>query len=74
MNILKIAYLPEISADAKNFIKNNINPSMTSTDESSFQYSLDFVLSALEDYHELYAMDYVYLKNLEVQEIQYIEF
>jgi hypothetical protein len=72
MNTFKVEYMPALlSPNAFAVIKQNINPSMIASDESTGQYELDTILE-LEDLFK--EQDLKILKNLkEKYNIHYIE-
>ena len=47
MSRIIVEYDPDLSGEAKELIRNNITPSMTSNDGDSSQYNINFVLADL---------------------------
>ena len=70
MDIIKIAYHPDISSKSKKIIKDTIVESMTS--DCSNHYFLESILEELEGVIE--KKDWLTLKKYEKQDIEYIEF
>ena len=50
MNIIKVAYMPELSNTSIEQIQSNVTPSMISNDESTCQYEISQVLEILKHY------------------------
>ena len=73
---IKIAFQPQFTASFKKFIKYNVSPEFTSEDEKSHQYFVDGITDAVSDNEDLSFMqgDLNILKELENQEIEYVEF
>ena len=70
-----VEYNPSISKHAQRFIGLNITPSMTSNDEDSHQYRIDFVLESLEEENQdgVFNKDIEILKQLLEEDVTYIE-
>jgi hypothetical protein len=70
-----VEYNPPITKHADRFIRLNITPSMTSEDQDSHQYPIDFVLESLEgeNQDEVFKHDISYLKRLLEDKVSYIE-
>lgn len=70
-----VEYNPSISKHAQRFIGLNITPSMSSNDQDSHQYPIDFVLESLEEDNQdgVFNKDIKYLKGLLEEEVAYIE-
>jgi hypothetical protein len=70
-----VEYNPSISKHAQRFIGLNITPSMSSNDQDSHQYPIDFVLESLEEDNQdgVFNKDIEYLKNLLDEDVAYIE-
>lgn len=70
-----VEYNPNISKHAKRCIFSNITPSMSSNDEDSHQYPIDFVLEVLEEENEdeLFNKDIELLRELMKEDVSYIE-
>jgi hypothetical protein len=70
-----VEYNPSISKHAKRSIFSNITPSMSSNDEDSHQYPIDFVVEVLEQENEdeLFNKDIEILNELIQEGVQYIE-
>ena len=77
MNIgttIKIAYLPGISVNLKSFLKSSVNPSMSSPDEDTHQYHINFIFEQIEglNFH-LLLKDKEILDYLNENGFEYIE-
>ena len=70
-----VEYNPSISKHAQRFIGLNITPSMSSNDQDSHQYPIDFVVDTLFDDNQdgVFTKDIDYLKSLLDEEVAYIE-
>lgn len=70
-----IEYNPNISKHAKRCIFSNITPSMSSNDEDSHQYPIDFAIEVLEVENEdgLFNKDIELLIDLSKEDVSYIE-
>lgn len=68
----QVEYIPRLSVKGFDLIEENINPSMTSIDGESNQYSIDIILSDL--LKELSSEDRKLLQILQVDNVDYIEF
>lgn len=70
-----VEYNPNLSRHAERLIKSEVTPSMTSTDETSSQYPIDFCIDSLEreNTDELFNQDINYLKELSEDDVTYIE-
>jgi hypothetical protein len=70
-----VEYNPSISKHTQRFIGLNITPSMSSNDQDSHQYPIDFVLESLEEDNQdgVFNKDIEYLKNLLDEDVAYIE-
>lgn len=68
----QVEYIPRLSTKGFDLIEENINPSMTSIDGESNQYSIDIILSDL--LKELSSEDRKLLQILQVDNVDYIEF
>ena len=70
-----IEYNPNISKHAKRCIFSNITPSMSSNDEDSHQYPIDFAIEVLEEENEddLFNKDIELLIDLSKEDVSYIE-
>jgi hypothetical protein len=72
MSRIIVEYGPDLSGEAKELIRNNITPSMTSNDGDSNQYLIDFVFFDL--FRELSVEDKIILQALSADNVEYIEF
>lgn len=68
MNIFKVAYMPEISEEAKMYILKKITPSMLCEDTK--QYNIDICIEILDD---LFPKDKLILQDLANLEVAFIE-
>jgi len=79
LSILKVCYNPPLSTETVKDIQTNISWSMTSSDDTTKQYSLDFVLEWFKEFWDLESIegnlkqDYVLLQFLLENEVEYIE-
>lgn len=71
-NIFKVCYNPPLSTKGISEILTYASPGMTSIDGDSNQYNISFLLQNLEEF-DFNAEDVKILKELEEQEIDYIE-
>ena len=72
MSRIIVEYEPDLSGEAKELIRNNITPSMTSNDGDSSQYNIDFVLADL--FRELPVEDKIIIQALSADNVEYLEF
>lgn len=72
MSRIIVEYDPDLSGEAKELIRNNITPSMTSNDGDSNQYNIDFVLAYL--FRELPVEDKIIIQSLSADNVEYLEF
>lgn len=72
MSRIIVEYDPDLSGEAKELIRNNITPSMTSNDGDSSQYNIDFVLADL--FRELPVEDKIIIQALSADNVEYLEF
>ena len=72
MSRIIVEYDPDLSGEAKELIRNNITPSMTSNDGESSQYNIDFVLADL--FRELPVEDKIIIQALSADNVEYLEF
>ena len=72
MSRIIVEYDPDLSGEAKELIRNNITPSMTSNDGDSSQYNIDFVLADL--FRELPVEDKIVIQALSADNVEYLEF
>jgi hypothetical protein len=72
MSRIIVEYNPDLSGEAKELIRNNITPSMTSNDGDSSQYNIDFVLADL--FRELPVEDKIIIQALSADNVEYLEF
>ena len=70
-----VEYQPKLSSDTKDFIREKVTPSMTSTDSESCQYEISYVADVIEslgDYGN--TKDLFFINDLINQGVHYIEF
>jgi hypothetical protein len=77
MSRIIVEYNPDLSGEAKELIRNNITPSMSSNDGDSHdgdshQYNIDFVLADL--FRELPVEDKIIIQALSADNVEYLEF
>lgn len=72
MSKIVIEYNPSISIKAQKLIRDRINPSMISNDETSCQYDITVVSDLLSEFE--YTDDYKLVSELENSGVHYIEF
>ena len=73
MSRLTVEYNPEISIEAKSIIKDRVNPSMVSLDETTAQYAIDMCYEILEELEVCHA-DQVMIAELAKADVHYLEF
>lgn len=74
MTIIQVAYNPEFTQDFKKFIKNYVQVSMSSNDNSTNQYFIEFMKDAIDDMDfDIKIEDRELLNKLDQQKIEYIE-
>lgn len=71
MSRIIVEYDPDLSGEAKELIRNNITPSMTSNDGDTSQYNIDFVLANL--FRELPVEDKIIIQALSADNVEYLE-
>ncbi len=76
--IIKVAYEPAFTTEFKHWIKANISASMVSADDTTKQYSLDFITTELEDREDkeerqLFVEDAPLLAQLNFEKVEYVE-
>jgi hypothetical protein len=72
MSRILIEYDPALSDEAKNIIRDKVSPSMISTDGSTHQYNIDFIMADV--FRELSVEDKIVLQALTADNVEYIEF
>ena len=72
MNIIKVAYMPELSNTSIEQIQSNVTPSMISYDESTCQYYISQVLETLK-YYDSNEFDIALIEELVDLGISFIE-
>lgn len=72
MNVIKVAYMPELSSESIEQIQSNVTPSMISNDESSAQYEISQVLETLK-YYDSNEFDIALIEELIDLDISFIE-
>ena len=55
-------------------VRNNISPSMTSNDEETSQYSVDFIMDYYENMKDVFSEEFKLLDYCVENKIEYIEF
>lgn len=74
MTIIQVAYNPEFTQDFKKFIKNYVQVSMSSNDNSTNQYFIEFMKDTIDDMDfDIKIEDRELLNKLNQQGIEYIE-
>lgn len=74
MTIIQVAYNPEFTQDFKKFIKNYVQVSMSSNDNSTNQYFIEFIKDTIDDMDfDIKIEDRELLNKLDQQKIEYIE-
>lgn len=74
MTIIQVAYNPEFTQDFKKFIKNYVQVSMSSNDNSTNQYFIEFMKDTIDDMDfDIKIEDRELLNKLDQQGIEYIE-
>lgn len=74
MTIIQVAYNPEFTQDFKKFIKNYVQVSMSSNDNSINQYFIEFIKDTIDDMDfDIKIEDRELLNKLDQQKIEYIE-
>lgn len=72
---IKIAFEPEFTPSFRQFIKDNVSPEFTSDDEKKHQYFVNGIEEAMEESEKSFMEgDKNILKELNKQEIEYVEF
>ena len=78
--IWKVCYHPPLSQETQKDIEKEVSWSMNSSDDSSKQYNLDFVVEWFKEFYDLEQIegeikdDFELLTYLLEQEVDYIEF
>ena len=72
---IKIAYIPQFTASFRKFIKENVSPEFTSEDGKTHQYFVSGIDDAMSEHNVVFMQsDLDIMKELEAQEIEYVEF
>ena len=80
LTLWKVCYNPPLSEETKEDIEKNIQWSMNSSDDSSKQYNLDYIVEWFKEFYDLEQIegeiedDFNLLTYLLEQKVEYVEF